>query len=128
MVAVDGQLQAIPGPDFQDNVSADVPSNEITATLRAKSGTVHGFQFNGNAGVTFEGFDKAEEHRLSSLVWGSNGLTGTGWCGEIRDMLAMLEIVRLEIGGEIEIPEATQLASDEEERTSPLTLGEGMCW
>lgn len=105
-----------------------VPLDAITATVRSKGRTVYGWKTEDGIGLSFDGFSDEDESRLMMLVDDDIGLTGTGWCGELRDMIAQLHLIAHDLGAEVEIPDETKLAREEEDRTSPLELGPGMAW
>ena len=101
---------------------------DIRAYVRSKGRTVTGSKVGDTIGLWFDGFTRDDEERLQALVDNSSGLTGTGWCGELRDMIAQLGLVAGELGSEVEIPEETQLAIEEEDRLNPLEWVPGMAW
>lgn len=76
----------------------------------------------------WDGFDPGDQDRLELMIAKDSGLTGTGWYGELRDMIAQLSMIAGDLGVEVEIPPETQRAMDEEDRVNPLTLPEGGTW
>lgn len=112
-------------------MNAFVPLNAITARVQSKGREVVGYQLRGDPttiGLSFDGFSKAEQDRLESMVLNHIGLTGTGWYGELRDMIAQLSIIARELEAEVEISEDTQQEIEREERDNPISQTEGLAW
>jgi hypothetical protein len=76
----------------------------------------------------WEGFKPEEQDRLETMILMDTGLTGTGWTSELRDMIAQLSMIAAQLGVEVEIPPATQLAIDCEDLENPLSLPDGAMW